>query len=430
MREAGSLGLVIAIPLLIMALFLMVTGRRTLMVTLYLICLMFSGFYVESINAGSVLLRWLLLAMIALTAWRGLRWPGAPAMLLGGLALYAVIVAPLTPVTTTFAMQRAGLLFVSTMIMGAALSHEMGSIESVTRLLKTFLIAAGLYAILGLSSIGSITVTGAGRFSGATESAPLFVLTGGLLLPICLWGAMQAGSKWWRGYSLVLTILIGLLCIVSGQRTGAVAGFFGCLPLLARIRPSKLVASVGIVLAGIATVAIVLLFMPDQAEYLYERYIGRLGTGIYTTGRWELWMMTLDQCYDRPFIGHGAEANLILPFGPHNVYLTTWYDYGLMGLLLFSGGLLAMVLMTVRAMRTYKKTAYGDIARLLFGLTLALVFAGLFESKLTSPSNVSIFALITVSVLSSRLGPLAAEADEQLWDGEEYMDSPRALPIR
>jgi hypothetical protein len=430
MREAGTFGLVVAIPLLIFALFLMVTGKRTHMVTLYLICLMFSGFYVESVNAGSVLLRWVLLGMIALTTWRGLRWPGAPAMLLGGLALYAVIVAPLTPVTTTFAIQRAGLLFVSTMIMGAALSHEMGSIESMRRLLKTFLVAAGLYAILGLSSIGSITATGGGRFSGATESAPLFVLTGGLLLPFCLWGAMEAGNKWWRGYSLALTIVIGLLCIVSGQRTGAVAGFFGCLPLLARIRPGKLVASLGIVFVGIAVVAIVLMFMPDQAEYLYERYIGRLGTGAYTTGRWERWMATLDRCYHKPFIGHGAEANLILPFGPHNVYLTTWYDYGLMGLLLFSGGLLTMIIMTVRTMRNYRHTAYGDIARLLFGVTLALVFAGLFESKLTSPSNVSIFALITVSVLGSRLGPLAAEADEQRWDGAEYVDSPHALPVR
>jgi len=76
MDSAGPLGLVAVLALLLGLLALAVTGKRMILLGAYLFLLMFSGFAVPAIDAGSTLLRWVVMLLIALTAVRGARLPG------------------------------------------------------------------------------------------------------------------------------------------------------------------------------------------------------------------------------------------------------------------------------------------------------------------------------------------------------------------
>jgi O-antigen ligase len=323
-----------------------------------------------------------------------------------------LVTSPLAP-DTFWAIQRSGLLVVISLPMAAAIAQRLATLDDIYKVLKMFILAGGLYVVLGLSTLPSLT--GGARFTGATSSAPLFVLTGGLLLPIALWGALQSGIKQWRIYCVVIAITTGMLCIVSGQRTGTLAGFIGCLPLLARFGMRKLMIGLVLLVVGLALVYFVLSFMPLQAEFVIRRF-----TSADTTGRVERWQRALELCLRNPFLGQGVGADQTHHFGFHNAYLVTWIEMGLVGLFLYAGALVWMATRSLRLILAHGDREIQDVARLLLGLTLASMAAAFFESKLVSPSNVAIFMAVMVSVMLVRLKELA-DRGPVVWDScDEY----------
>jgi len=404
--KAGPLGLVVG-GLFILVLFLLaVLGKRTALLGIYLLLLMFSGFAVEAVDAGSTLMRWLVMFLIAMTCYAGARSPGAPAVMLGVYAILGIMMSPLAP-STSWAIQQSTLLLVISIPMAAAAAHQLRTMDDIVKLLKLFIVAGGLYVILGLVTLPSLA--GGARFAGAGTSAPLFVLTGGLLLPVALWGAMQKGIRQWRVYCAVIAVCTGMLCLISGQRTGTLAGFIGCLPLLARFGMKKLMIGLLLLAVGLALVYGVLQAMPDQAAFVERRF-----TSIDTTGRLEAWATALAMCLRSPFIGHGVGSSAEPGFGFHNVYLISWFEVGLVGLILYAG---ALVWMAFRAtglvLQRFNREA-SDVARLILGLTLAGMAAAFFESKLASPSNIAMFVTIVSSVILVRLKELTVAAPDRI----------------
>lgn len=399
LEVAGPLGLGVVLLVLLALLVLAVMNQRRVLLGTYLVLLMFSGFSVQTVDAGATLLRWVVMFLLALTCIRGGHWPGWPALLLGLSAATGLVLAPLAPMPL-WAVQVGGLLLLLCLPMASSVATTLETLVDIERLLKLFLVASALYVLLGLSSLGSLTQ--GQRFSGASSSAPLFVMTGGVLLPIAVWGAMNPALRRWRLYCLGVAACTFMLCIISGERTGTFAGIIASLPLLGRIGPKRILVSLLVVVLAAAVLWVVLQQMPDQAEFVRRRFIST-----DTTGRGEKWAEAFALCLEEPWIGHGlggAGTN----FGFHNAYLVTWYDGGAIGLLLYVsalGGLTAMSFLSV--LRTRDPDLNG-IARLVFGLALGTMAAAFFESKLTSPSNIAIFTTVMCSVILSQLRRMEA----------------------
>ena len=402
-------GALVVLALLIVA----VLGKRTFLLGAYLLLLMFSGFTVPAIDAGSTLLRWVVMFLIALTAARGVRSPGLPAVMLGLYAAYGLMTAPASPLSL-WSAQNALLMLVATLPMAAATADHLRSLDDVYKLHKMFLLAGGVYVVLGLASLGSLKA--GSRFAGASSSAPLFVLTGGLLLPVAVWGAMCPHLRAWRWYCIAVAVCTGMLCILSGQRTGTLAGFIGCLPLLARLGIRRLAMASALIILGGLTVAVVLRFMPDQADFIYRRFFN-----FDTTGRSLRWDLALALCLEEPWLGHGMGTSS-MNFGFHNAYLATWYEGGIFGIVFYTGAFLLMGGMALRLILRRHLEEISDLARLVLGLVLANLAAGFFESKLTSPSNIAMFVAVVASVVLAGMKRVLRQAQwEQAAQEEDLL---------
>ncbi len=402
LEAAGPVGATMLFVALLSLGVLAVTGKRWWLLMVFVVALMFSGHHIEFVDAGSTLLRWVVIFLLGVSCIRGVKSPGTGAVMIGLMAIWGIVTSPLAP-SLSWAMQKAGLMFAIAVLMGAALADQIRAPKDIRILLWIILAGAGLYVVLGLSSLGAL---GGARFAGAITSAPLFVLTGGLLLPVALWGALCIEHKAMRMYCIVVGIVILLLCLISGQRTGTFAGIIACIPLAMGRFGIKKVLLAGVVI-GVA-VAItwgVLGEMPEQKMFVMGRY-----ASVDTTGRVERWLGALDACMKEPFFGHGVGADVKLGFSPHNAFLVVWYNLGILGLMLFGGAMIAMAFQAFGLMIRGASVQIRDIGRLFFGIMVGTIAVAFFESKLNSPSNIAIFFIVTTSVVLGRMKVFRREA--------------------
>lgn len=418
LTAGGGMGVLLVWLGVVLGLTLAFLNKRKWMVALFLIFLTFSGIAIAALDSGSTLLRWGMIFLLGLTCISGMKFPGSPAIMLGIVGLLG-LVAGLSSVAPMYTTQRSGLLIVFATLMAAAIAHEAATIKDVQGLIRCFNIAAGVFMILGLISLRSLRA--GERFSGSNAGAPLFVLTGGLLLPYAMYGAMVWKEKMWRIYCVFLTGGLLLLCLISGQRTGTFAGIIGCLPLLSRVSSRKLLAS-GMVLAicaGIVVAASMLL--PEQTNFVKERFVST-----DTTGRAEIWQVALEQCLAEPWFGHGIGMSILATrAGVHNAYLAAWYDTGVLGLVLFVGAYLLTAWRSWRLAWQRQSLEAKELGRLLLGVTVACLAAGFFEESIFSPSNMAAFVGLSSGILSWRLWAIVKESPQQVdgydWPLEPYL---------
>ncbi|MCE5328009.1 MAG: O-antigen ligase family protein [Planctomycetaceae bacterium] len=410
----------VVVLLLVALLVLGILNKRWLLLSLFVSALMFSGHVHESLDSGSTLLRWAIMFVLALTAFNGMANPGIAAVMLGIMATWGIATSFLS-VSTFYAVQKAGLLFVLALPMAAVMADRARTERDVRIFLMILMCTAGLFMVLGVQSLGSLR---GARYAGAISSAPLFVLTGGLLAPVMLWGAMSSLPKYWRIYSAVVLAVIVILCVLSGQRTGTFAGFIACLPLLlGRFGIKRLLLALVVVIVIAVVANFVLDMMPAQKEFVIRRF-----TSADTTGRTRLWMAGLGACLKEPFVGHGSGMAATLGFGTHNAFLNVWYELGLPGLVLFAGAMITMLVQSVKQIISGHNPEGREYGRLFLGLMMGSLAAAFFEAKLDSPSNVAVFMMVITSVMLTCLrndDTIAAAAS--LTVPEEFRMQQRAL---
>ncbi len=394
LETAGGVGVIVLGLLLLSLMFLSVLGWRMVLVALFVAALMFSGAAVLSLDAGSTLFRWTIIFALALTCIRGMRSPGLPAIMLGAVGFLALL-SGLRGQFPLYSIQRSILLMVAALPMAAAIAHHLRTVNDVTRLLKMFLWAAGLYAVLGMAFLPSLRA--GTRFAGGFRGAPLFIMTGGMLIPFVLWGAIRERAGVTRWYCVIVLICIGLICVISAQRTGAFAGFIGCLPLLIRFRFKKILAGTGLVLLAGVAVYVFAVLVPEQAAYVVERF-----WSTELSGRREIWAHGLALCLDAPWLGHGI-GGLGEATGFHNAYLAVWYNGGLLALVIFTGAYLIMCFRSFKLIRLRVGAEINDIGRLFLGLSLACLATSFFEESIFSPSNMASFVGLTISIGVTRM---------------------------
>lgn len=414
----GAFGILAFALVSVTLILLAAVGRRDLLLALFLLALPFSGSVILWLNSGSTLFRWSVMIVLALTALSRFQWPGLAAFLMGFAACLGIPMG-LGGIGPMYILQKTILFVVMMGPMAASLAYQLQDIKDVHRVMRYFIIAAAVLAVLSVVSLPQLRA--GERFAGATTSAPLFVMTGGLFLAFSLWGAIQFRG-FWRGLAIVTFLTIAMTNVISGQRAGTVAGFIACLALLMRFKFKRMLAGVVVVLAVVGGIVIFFKFMPDQASFVYGRYFEE-----GSSGRVERWQYALQVCSENLLAGHGMGSAGWLPHTFHNGYLSVWYDAGIIGLMMF---LLAFALTGVRCLQVFLYKPTQEIGRLFIGILMALMFMAMLEESVWSPSNVAGSVMMILMVMSTRMVLiikdekmlLAEEWDE--FDPDEQYDDP------
>ena len=413
---AGRGGVVLLVLVCVIIPALALARRHWWLLAIFVGALMFAGFENDAIDSGSVLLRWLIMFVLAVCCMYGMKSPGPGAIMLSSVAVIGILTAPLAP-DAMWALQFSGLFLILTFPMAASIGDRLRSMPDVTKFLRIVLVCAGIWVVLQMFSLRSIVE--ATRFEGAGKTPGAFAFTGGLMLPVALWGVLGRGPIWWRLYCGVTGILILLLIALSGSRTGTFSGVIACLPLLvARFGVRKILLGTVVIALGVGLAWGVLTFMPAHKEFLLGRYIST-----DTSGRVERWAMALDECLESPLMGDGVGADKILGYGPHNTYLIIWLTHGLLGLMLFVGALTAILFQSLKLVFGRMGDQAKEIGRLFCGITMGSMIAGFFVGKMNSSSNVVAFFVVMSSVIVHRTTKIARGAADTVGEFGQSLES-------
>lgn len=300
-------------------------------------------------------------------------------------------------------IQWGGLTLASALA-AASLVEYVNSVDRATKICLVFVLCAVFWSGLGLLSLMNLGVSSqaGARFAGFTQSAGIFVQTGGMLLPFAVWGALRPWNQFFRVLCALTAVLMVLVLLASAQRTGTFAGLIACLPLLARAKLQKLLVGAIVVAAAVLVVYKAAQLNQAQTDFATKRL-----TSKSTSQRTRLWASTIPILMEEPFLGRGfginKELHQVVGDTVHNTYLQIWYDTGILGLIFFVvSGLLAGwqgFLLIVRA----RSPDVNELARLMFGILLSSAATGFFATGAASPSDFATMGFLFAMVLTARL---------------------------
>ncbi len=431
LAESNPLFVMAGAVLLLLLIGLAFTGRRRPLFLMLLMSLTLNGSIWVALDAYSAILRIFLIVLLALPIVRLRNHPGLPILVFGSYIALGVPMTVFSP-DVLWTIQYAGLLLL-TLAACATLADSFKTKRDVASFCALFLVAAVVWAAVGASSLSALAKQGAGgkRFAGGTETAGLFTQIGGILLPFVVWGVMRPWSMKWRASSACLAVVMLFVLLVSGQRAGTLAGILGSLPLLARLRSSKVLVGVGI-LGAVALMALqAASFNRAQTDFVVRRYLqGDL------SNRDKIWAAGIQEILESPVLGHGFGANkrtLKEEIGKyiHSMYLAIWYDTGILGMVLAIAGMALGSWQAFVLMRRAKDPEINEASRLMLGLFMNIGANGVFGSGASSASDLATVALLTAMVMTSRLKIFALQgATEPASDtaGARAAMGVRALP--
>lgn len=401
--------ILVAAALLIGALAAMaLAGARKALFFCLALCMPFAGFHIASIDAASTLLRWMIMFFLALSCLRGIRSPGASNLLLGVFGLSAVSMAPLCEYPLV-AIQFSSLWLMTTCLVGGALADDIRDVDDLHVIVKMLLIAVGLYVMLAVSQLP--TFHGGVRFGGATSGAPVFVITGGVLLPVAVWSALNLKQPLWRAYASAAAILVTTLLLFSGQRTGTYAGIIACLPIVLRFTPRGIAVTFGIVISIVLCVWVASVFFPQQAEFAIRRY-----STLDVTGRQAFWREGWEICTREPLIAHGIKSHVDF----HNMFFEACYRGGLQGLLVVLAALAVLGAQAWKLCTSWRSDPdLAALGRLTLGILTFILASSFTEDKLISPSNITIIMATLFGVVASRACHMRSQRRFLDWQGDQ-----------
>jgi O-antigen ligase len=399
----GGFGVIVLGLGAITMLFLALLGKCNILLLIYLVSMMFYGYSNTSVETMARLVRWFTMFMLALTIIRGMRSPGIPTLLFGAISLYG-IVAAFDALNIFYAIQFSGLLFVFTLLVGPAISAHINNVEDIDSIMKLLIVPAGIWVFLSMISLGELRADI--RFTGASSDAPGYVLTGGMLMPMMLFGMFSLRNKVLRYLCGSLFILILLFCALSGQRTGTFAGIIACLPLMVRFGIKRIFQ--GVLFLGLLAAGYMITFtiFSHQKQFFTKHFLS-----IDTTGRDEIWLGAIEIIMKSPWFGHGFGGSETMGKSFHNMYLTMWHGGGIFCLILIIIALVYMIIGSFRLLLITKDEYLKNVCRYTLGIGLGLAAGSFFEHTLASPSNLMTFNFIFSSILLSRTKAIFIKQD-------------------
>jgi probable O-glycosylation ligase (exosortase A-associated) len=218
-------------------------------------------------------------------------------------------------------------------------------------LMATVAFAVGFFGVKGgafvLATGGSYRVWGPpGSFIEGNNELALALL---VVIPLMRYLQTQSAHKWVRR-GLTAAMMLSGFAVVGSYSRGALLGGAAMLTMLWLRSRSKLVTLIGLVIVA----GSMLMFMPQQ-------WFDRMGTiNTYeqddsALGRINAWNFAYNLAKDRPITGGGFEAftpELFLRYAPnptdfhdaHSIYFEVLAEHGFVGLFLFLGLAIAVML--------------------------------------------------------------------------------------
>lgn len=386
------------IGVLVLLFFMAVFNRRNELFALMVTCTVLSGAIWPVVDAGSTLIRWYLLILFALMSYRLRANPGLSV----GLYIATIVLGLMMTVFSHDFMWSVqnGVLMLTAVVAILVVTDALDNRQKIRRLLFTMIIPCVVWAILGLWFLPEMERQH-GRFTGfvGEGAAAAFNFTGSALVPFAFWAMLQRGRIWFRAFCGMIVVAMMILLIVSTQRTGTYAAVISMLPFLLRRRISGFVFA-GAVAGAIAFALSALAeYNPRQLEFATERF-----ASTSTTGRYEIWMISLEECLDSPFVGVGFGADRMLADGhrPHNWYLSTWFSTGVFGMILTFAFMGVSIARGAKTTLLARDLEMSDLGAVVFGNLLGRLAAGFF-STFNSPSSLGTLIMILMLILADRL---------------------------
>jgi O-antigen ligase len=268
---------------------------------------------------------------------------------------------------------------------------------------KALLVAMAVASLITITNVYGLTDIGATVFGGndnyeanrvfgffghANETGTLIVV----LLPAYL--AMYSGARdFWRPLSIAAMMVTVVVLIMTGSR-GALAGLaiggawaaFLCrrqLSLTTITRNAGPVALVGL--------PIVLILGAKYGQEFFQRILSQgssVDVGELSSGRTELWAKAIGRMMEAPLstitgFGWNVYDSMGFPLIPHNHYIATWFELGLVGLLCFVFIIRQIMVRLLRAFGSADQQTRPYLVAAVFGVTILLV--AIFFEQLFKP---------------------------------------------
>jgi O-antigen ligase len=401
MASLSIVALAAAAPLLVIVL----TQRNVrVIISTLVISLVFSGYTIPEVARFAEAIRWMMLLSLALLATpiqdfssASTTAPGRDRLPLSVRFIwFAVAVACLSAVATVPNGSAAAFGAMMLLLYGpvALTLHRFFADERQMEWFgKLMVVSAIIYVLITIPSLTSFE--GGQRFYGTNNSTPQLAMTGALLFVAVVWASLFL-SGWLRVLASPLIVVILLIVILSGQRTGLFSALAGALPLYiygARVKP-RLTALLTVIMLAFSW------WVVGGGSTSFDFALDRVNQ-LDTAGRDEKWATAIDLALQEPMIGHGAGKISSFDLAPHNAYLTIAVE----------GGFVAVVSWIV-AMFLGLRDALVDLARrhrpnglsmLVVGWLVASMVAGLAESKLYRPTNLMAIVFLISLVMAGRL---------------------------
>lgn len=406
----------LAATLMVTLVVLALMGKRLPQLLGLLICQVLAGSVYTSLDSAAGVARMAVIALLCLQAFRLKTGPG------WGVALFGIgvlIGLPQSVFTRDLLWSiQWGLMLLGTVVVAWVMADSAQTRDDVKKILSLFIVAGLVWTLLGTANLRALAGGSAGgqRLSAMSDSIGVFTDTGGISMPFLLWGALRRWNKFLRAGCGLTFIAATLICISCGQRGGLFAGIVACLPQLARLKPTRLLGG-GVIVAAVGLLSVVVLSQNQKHfDFLMSRYFS---TNL--SNRDILWKDGLNACLESPIIGHGYGSNrremrerMHAMKGTHNMYLSNWFDTGIIGLIPFVASMVVSAWRAAMLSITGQDRDLQDLARLCLGMIGAVMSAGFFSTWAASPTGLGTVTLLICMALTHRLDVIAkTEATQQ-----------------
>ncbi|MEE2859436.1 MAG: O-antigen ligase family protein [Paracoccus sp. (in: a-proteobacteria)] len=197
------------------------------------------------------------------------------------------------------------------------------------RILTKIVLATHLVA--GVLSLASGRAREVGGFLGIYGSKNALSAAMGLLFLVSFAVLLDRRMSWlWRGLGVVGSIL-GLMLLVMGQSTGALAAVVAAVlavgPILLLQRLNAPTRVIVVVLSVVLTASVVVM-LSTMIDTLALMFLDATGKDVTLTGRTDLWRIAFGEIVNRPFLGAGFQAVWV-----HGNPLAEdlWQEFGIKG---------------------------------------------------------------------------------------------------
>jgi exopolysaccharide production protein ExoQ len=328
------------------------------------------------------------------------------------LAIFSIVWS--ADVASTFDINRG---LIRTFLFAAYFAARYNLKEQMKILVWVIGIAAvlSLIACLGVPSYGIVEDGWQGIFPYKNYMGRGMVLGGILLLTL----ALDNPRNWWYWIGFMLTLF---LAIVSHSSTSILLLLILIvqMPLYALIKQQYKVRVILLSLLCVVIGAVVMVIVTQQETIL----VNILGEGTNFNGRTPIWTIIIDTVsQERPWLGYGyggfwtsdagayviantwaSDQGIIENFNAHNVYIETFTNLGLVGIILYGIVLVNVAIKGMILLLARKKIEYFWLYQFLMFVALAsLADVGLGISATNAYGILSIAACLSISLEYQRL---------------------------